>query len=190
MSTRRIAKALGALLVLLLGAPRAHAHEGPPYPIFVDEEVGAYTVSIWADPDVGTATFYYYVECGEGLSPQDVRIELQSEPQDGGANPVACTSVAAEPGEPFQQVGLVDYPYRGIWHATFVVRDAVHDGAELRTLEIDLDVTPPGLGFFYFLWYAIPFVAIGFIWFRRLALQRAYDREAASVGDGDERAKA
>ncbi|MGV3720338.1 MAG: hypothetical protein ACO1SX_05450, partial [Actinomycetota bacterium] len=65
------------LALLLLSATPALAHQGPPYPIIVDRAVGPYTFTVWADPDVGTATFYMNVE---GAAP-DV-IELWVQPDD------------------------------------------------------------------------------------------------------------
>src|SRR5690606_31855498 len=46
---------------LLLPAP-VRAHEGPPFPIIVDERVGPYVVSVWTDPDIGIGTFFVVLE--------------------------------------------------------------------------------------------------------------------------------
>src|SRR5262249_26406558 len=40
-----------AVLVLFLAGPALYAHDGPPFPLFMDEKAGAYKVSVWTDPD-------------------------------------------------------------------------------------------------------------------------------------------
>jgi hypothetical protein len=38
------------LLIILLLAQTAIAHEGPPFPLFVDQKLDRYVVSLWSDP--------------------------------------------------------------------------------------------------------------------------------------------
>lgn len=173
MRRTTLALALGALL-----APRAAAHEGPPYPILVDEVVAGYTLSIWADPDVGTGTFYYYVDAPEGHSPTDVRIEVRAEPTDKLAPEVRGFSETAEPREPFQLIGKLPFAHRGEWPTTFLLHPAGDDERELGRLTYDLSVTPPGLGPADILLYAFPFLVVGGLWLRILLANRAHRRGA------------
>ena len=166
-----------ALLCSALGAP-ALAHDGPPYPIFVDEVVAAYTVSIWADPDVGEGTFYYYVEGPP--SARDVRIEAVSEPRDGSAAQVHGISERAPAGAPYQQLGTLPFEHRGSWRTRFLIRDEGVAGPVLGELSLDLDVTPPGLGFTELVWYAVPFLAAAALWLRIFLAQRRHEREVLS----------
>ena len=173
MSPRRATLALAACALL---AQPARAHDGPPYPIFVDESVAGWTLSIWTDPDVGTGTFYYYVEPPAGRTPADVSIEAVSVPQDGLAPEVRGLSEAAESGEPFQQIGTLEFAHRGIWDTRFLVHEGAGDGPLLGELLWPLDVTPPGLGAFDLLWFALPFLALGLLWLKALMAQLAHDR--------------
>lgn len=159
-------------------APSAAAHDGPPYPILVDERVGEWTFSVWADPDVGTGTFFVYLEPPPGRGPDEVRLEIRSVDGRELVPDEVATSTLAEPGEPFQHVAEVEYAHRGTWPTTFTLRAT--DGRALGVRAYDLEVTPPGLGPFDLLWYAIPFVAIGAIWLRALLAQRAHDRGPAA----------
>jgi hypothetical protein len=62
--------------LLMLAAVPARAHEGPPFPIVVDQRRGNHLVSIWADPDVGTGLVYVVVEAASGAAyvpPSSVR---------------------------------------------------------------------------------------------------------------------
>lgn len=175
---------IGALFGVLF-APRAEAHDGPPYPVLVDESLQGWTFSVWADPDVGTGTFFYYLEPPDGTDARDVVVRVVSEPVDGSAPLVQSLSIAAEPDEPFQQVGELPFAHRGAWATRFVLESAVSaddggvaDAAVIGARAIELEVTPPGFGFFYALWFAIPFATVGALWLRALCAQRAYDRVA------------
>lgn len=167
------------LFAVLSSGVSAIAHDGPPYPIFVDEPIRDWTVSIWTDPDVGTGTFFYYVEVPHGRALEDLVIRLTSESLDDVAISVTSWSVRAEPNEPFQLVGELDFAHRGTWRTTFTFVRRGPDGDErLGELTHPLEVTPPGLGTIDILWFALPFLAIGGLWLRALVAQMVHDRAA------------
>lgn len=158
------------MAAVALCALPATAHEGPPYPILVDEPVAGLTLSIWADPDVGEGTFFYYVDGPlEGLEIEAVARPLSAPPRnttgaDWSRIEVRETSSPAPAGAPYQQVGELPFAYRGAWRTDFIVRRPDGEGR----LSYDLDVTPPGLGPLYLLWYAVPFATAAAIWLRVL----------------------
>lgn len=165
------------LLACISSASQAIAHDGPPYPIFVDEAIGEWTVSIWTDPDVGTGTFFYYVEAPAGRSPQEVVVHVASQSLDELSIATESSSVGAEPNEPFQLFGEQEFAHRGTWQTTFRFELQRPQGPEvLGELSYPLEVTPPGLGRIDILWFALPFLAIGGLWLRALVAQRAHDR--------------
>ncbi len=179
MSTTRLL--LAALLFTAL-APRATAHDGPPYPIFVDEKIGAFTLSIWTDPDVGTGTFFYYIEAPDGVTSDHIRIQASATPVDETSPAVTGSSELSEPGEPFQQIGTLEFDHRGQWSTRFEIRTTDPTGSSstapelsIGSLHFALDVTPPGLGAIDLLWFALPFLMLGGIWLRVLLAQRAHD---------------
>ncbi|MCB9914283.1 MAG: hypothetical protein H6828_03915 [Planctomycetes bacterium] len=179
LAARTCRFAVAALLALSL-ASRAAAHDGPPYPILVDEVLEGWTVSVWADPDVGTGTFYYYLDAPAGRTPAELLVEAHAEPADGTTPAVSGVSVAAEPSEPFQQIGTLEFHHRGTWPTRFVV-SLPEEGRVLGELAFDLDVTPPGLGVFNLIWFAFPFLALALLWLRALFLQRAHDRGSSTL---------
>lgn len=174
--------ALTPLAVLALCVAPALAHDGPPYPILVDEAVAGLTLSIWADPDVGQGTFFYYVEGPlEGLEIEAVSRPLSAPPRDTtGADwssiEVRELSSPAQTGAPYQLIGELPFAYRGSWRTDFIVRRPDGEGR----LSYDLDVTPPGLGLLYLLWYAVPFATAAAIWLRVL-VARGSRRDAHAV---------
>jgi len=154
------------LTAACLAAPAA-AHDGPPYPVVVDEELGGHLVSVWADPDVGQGTFYLYVD-----SPDEARVEIEVEPADDHAPEAIYETVVAEDAAPYQFVGLVDFDRRGEWEVRLIL-DGL-SGSAVR--ELVVDVTPPGAGRIDLLWFLLPFVAVGFLWIKVLVKRRELQR--------------
>lgn len=161
-------RALACAAALLGLAARAAAHDGPPYPILVDERVAGVTLSVWADPDVGEGTFYYYVEGAEG----GVSIAVEAQALDATGLVARGASAPAPPRAPYQLVGSVPFAHRGTWRARFRVTSPAGAGA----LEYDLAVTPPGLGAVELTWYAVPFAAAAALWLRIFLARRSHAR--------------
>src|SRR5689334_10703765 len=67
--------------IVLLLAPIARAHEGPPFPLVVDQKADRYVVSVWTDPDVGTALFFVILNAPE--PPADLRVQIGVQPVSG-----------------------------------------------------------------------------------------------------------
>src|ERR1700730_18290461 len=63
---------------------RVAAHNGPPFPIIVDQRVGPCIVSLWTHPDVGTGTFFVMVDAPTGATiPNDLKIDIGIQPVSG-----------------------------------------------------------------------------------------------------------
>ena len=63
-------------IIVLFFVNTARAHEGPPYPLFVDQTVGSYVVSLWSDPDVGDVLFYVILNNPQSGLPPDVSVQV------------------------------------------------------------------------------------------------------------------
>src|SRR5687768_12582148 len=78
-------------VIILFFVKNVSAHEGPPYPLFVDRKVDPYVISVWTDPDVGDALFFVIVNAAE--LPPDLRVQVGVQPVSGR---LAETFYAAE----------------------------------------------------------------------------------------------
>jgi len=75
--------ALPLLIVLLLARITA-AHEGPPFPLFVDQKIDHYIISLWTDPDVGDALFFVIVSPQSPAQlPADLQVQIGVQPASG-----------------------------------------------------------------------------------------------------------
>lgn len=163
-STQRCHKSvIWFALVLVAMAPGIiEAHEGPPFPILMDEPAGNYRVSVWADPDIGEATFFIIVETPEGERPGDVpEVSMWVEPVDGRLDRV---NYEPKPMSVKNQLEFVAEPYfdqRDDWTVGFQITSPAGKTRELTT---EVESTPPGYGPVDLVIYLFPFVFLGIFW--------------------------
>lgn len=148
-------------------------HDGPPYPILVDEPTVAGELSVWADPDVGVGTFYVYLN--SDWKEHVTEVQLAVRPMDGHVPEATYAAKPARAGEPFQLVGEARFDARGPWTVRFLL-----DGpAGLSAVEQTVEVTPPGLGALGVVGFLLPFLAIAFLWGAALLKRRSSTRASA-----------
>jgi hypothetical protein len=160
--------------ILLLVIPTAtYAHDGPPFPLFVDQQVGPYKVSVWTDPDVGTGTFFVVTSTASGTSlPQDLNVQIGVQPVSGRLPEVSYPAEREALQGQVQFKSLVQFDAQELWRIRIQLQTAQGSYETFATVE----ATPPGLGRWDLLIYLAPFLAIGFLWF--MAFIRKRRREA------------
>jgi hypothetical protein len=159
------------VVVLWVASSPLGAHNGPPFPIISDKRVGPVVVSLWTHPDVGTGLFYVIVEPPPGGAiPPDLKIEI-------GVRPV--TGRLAEVMYPMKLENLrgqvvyrteAQFDQQELWHARMIVKSSAGDGEA----SADVEVTPPGYGRWELLLFSLPFLGVGFLWFRVKMRKRQY----------------
>lgn len=164
----RITLLLGLLLVL--SVPGAHSHEGPPFPIIVDRQVGPYTVSVWTDPDIGIGTFFIVFEPQNGEPiPEIHHVRVGVRPVSGRLEEVVYE---AEPqpvryGERYYAEVEFD---RGEFWTVRIVIDGDAGGGEMFS---EVEATPDGtIGPIGLVLYALPFLAVAFLWIKAVLRKR------------------
>jgi hypothetical protein len=155
--------ALLALLAFLLYRPVA-AHQGPPFPILVDQKAGPYVASVWTDPDIGTGTFYVLLE---GESPAAVRIAVQ--PVTGRLPEAAYDAEPQPTREGRRYFAEIPFDAGGLWRVRVTLKGREGSGELISQVEPTPDGTlgPLELGL-----YLIPFLAVGFLWFKAVLRRR------------------
>lgn len=160
-------------VIFLLLARTASAHEGPPFPLFVDQKVDRYLVSVWTDPDVGTALFFVIVNAQDSADlPADLRVQIGVQPVSGR---LTETFYAAEREDLQRQVQYraeVQFDAEELWRVRIRLESAAGNAETLATVE----ATPPGYGRWDLLLYVFPFVAVAVLW--TIALLRRIRRRA------------
>ena len=163
----------GALLIILfLFAGAASAHEGPPFPLFVDQKVDRYVVSVWSDPDVGTALFFVIVNGQDSAGlPSDLRVQIGVQPVSGRLAEKFYVAQRENLQQQVQYKAEVHFDAEEMWRVRVRLESAQGNAETVATVE----ATPPGYGRWDLLVYLLPFVAIGILW--TIALIRKVRRQ-------------
>ena len=167
---------LALLLTALTALPLA-AHEGPPFPILVDREVGPYRVSVWTDPDIGTGIFFVVLEPADGGEmPEPSRVEVGVRPVSGRLDEAVYAAEAQRVRHGARYYTEVAFDRGEMWHVRVRI-DGPGGGGELHA---EVEATPDGtIGPIGLVLYALPFLAVGFLWLKAYLRRREIDREAA-----------
>jgi hypothetical protein len=153
---RLICVICGLLLVVMRSAS---AHEGPPFPLFVDQKLDRYVVSVWTDPDVGTALFFVIVNAPE--LPQDLHVRIGVQPVSGRLTEVFYPAERENVQGRVQYKSQVQFDAQEFWRVRVQLQSAQSGNAEtVATVE----ATPPGYGRWDLLIYLVPFLAVGLLW--------------------------
>lgn len=173
---RRTASVLAAILLLAL-ASRAAAHEGPPFPLIVDRVIGAWKVSVWADPDIGTGTFIVVLE-PRGARPVETgtRVRVGVRPVSGRLPESFHDAVPDEVRYGERHVAEVPFDRGEMWLVRFLI-DGPGGAGEM---DATVEATPDGsIGPIGMVVYLLPFLAVGWLWLKVALRKRAIAREEA-----------
>jgi len=153
---------LSILLPLIL-VPVLRAHNGPPFPIIEDRRVGPCIVALWTHPDVGTGTFFVILDPPPGGKvPGDLKVEIGVQPVSGRLPEVRYTAQLDDVRGQVQYKASVYFDADEMWRVRLLLHSSAGDGEATATVE----ATPPGLGRWDLLWFAAPFIGVGFLWFQ------------------------
>jgi hypothetical protein len=171
-SKRNFEETLAAwvLLALCLIVPSpADAHNGPPFPIIENRRVGPCVISLWTHPDVGTGYFFVFVEpIPGGTVPKDLKVHIGVQPESGRLPEVVYLADQDESGGQLQYKALVDFDRDEFWCVRLLLESSQGRGEEFSRVE----ATPVGFGKWDLLLYLLPFLAVGFLWFRGMSRRR------------------
>lgn len=152
------------ITTLMLGSYSCplQAHEGPPFPLFVDKPLGEYLVSLWADPDIGEAQFFVIVETPEGTIPKaEPRVAIWTEPTSGRLGRQVYAAARQPLRSHMQLEAKPHFDQQDFWRIGVSITGA--DG-KTRDLVTEVESTPPGLGPWDLAIYLFPFVLLGGLW--------------------------
>ncbi|HEX6731760.1 MAG TPA: hypothetical protein VF074_17170 [Pyrinomonadaceae bacterium] len=154
---RQSARYILPFVTFLIFARTASAHEGPPFPLFVDQKAGRYVVSVWTDPDVGTAQFFVIVN---GEVPADLRVQIGVQPVSGRLAEAFYAAQRENLQQQIQYKADVHFDAEELWRVRVRLESAQGNAETVATVE----ATPPGYGRWDLLLYLFPFLAVGALW--------------------------
>ena len=148
-----------ALLIVLVLAQATSAHEGPPFPLFVDQKVDGYVISLWTDPDVGDALFFVIVSAPAQLPP-DFQVQIAVQPASGRLPEAFYAGNRENVSGQVQYRAVVHFDAEELWR----VRVRLQSSAGTTETTATVEATPPGYGRWDLLVYLLPFLAVGVLW--------------------------
>src|ERR1700722_19733925 len=166
-------------LLSLSLAPPVRAHNGPPFPIIVDQRVGPCIVSLWTHPDIGLGTFFVMVDAVPGSTiPSDLKIDLGIEPVSGRLAEVIYPTRRENLRGQLEYKTEVNFDRQEFWRARLILHSSQGDGESTASVE----ATPAGFGRWDLLLYLLPFGGVGFLWIKAVTAKRSYRRKQLEVG--------
>ena len=162
-----------ALVIILCCAKLATAHEGPPFPLFVDQQVGPYVVSVWTDPDIGEALFFVIVNKPAQL-PSDLRVQIGVQPVSGRLPEAFYATERENLRNQVQYRAQAHLDAQELWRVRVRLESAQGNAETIATVE----ATPPGYGRWDLLVYLLPFLGVGALW--TMAMMRKLKRRTGA----------
>ena len=146
------------ILVMLALAKNTSAHEGPPFALFVDRAINEYKISVWTDPDVGTALFFVILD---HEPPPDMRVRISVQPVSGRLTEVFYPTERENLQGRVQYKAQVQFDKQEMWRVRVQLQSVQSGNAETTA---DVEATPPGYGRWDLLIYLSPFLMVGLLW--------------------------
>jgi hypothetical protein len=173
---RQPARRIFLLLALItIWSIPAWAHLGPPYPIMQDRKVGPLTVSVWANPDTGIGTFFVVIDPPKnGVVPADMKVQIAVQPVTGRLPEKAYDAWREKLRDRVEFKADVPFDKEEEWRIRILLTSSQVTGET----DTNVEVTPPGLGRWDLLLFALPFLGVGVLWFKALATKRENRRRA------------
>src|ERR1700676_4512461 len=160
-------------------APSVRAHNGPPFPIIVDQRVGPCIVSLWTHPDIGVGTFFVMVDAAPGHAiPSDLKIDLGIQPVSGRLAEVIYPTRRENLRGQLEYKTEVNFDRQEFWRARLILHSSQSDGESTASVE----ATPAGFGRWDLLVYLLSFAGVGFLWFKAVTAKRSYRRKQLETG--------
>jgi hypothetical protein len=159
------------LLVVVWGvlSTPARAHNGPPFPIIENRTVGPCVISLWTHPDVGTGTFFVFVQPVKGGTvPEDLRVQIGVQPESGRLAEVVYPADPDYSGGQLQYKAVVLFDRDEYWRVRLVLQNSKSQEEVFSRVE----ATPVGFGKWDLLFFLLPFLLVAFLWLRGMARRR------------------
>lgn len=167
---------LQMILLTILCAPSATAHNGPPFPIITEQHVGPYVISLWTHPDLGTGYFFVMVDPLPGRTiPKDLKVQIGVQPASGRLAEVVYSAWLQDLRGQVEYKTEVQFDQQENWKVRLILASSAGGGEAMAQVV----PTPAGFGRWDLLLYLLPFLGVGFLWVTAITKRRRLRRARA-----------
>ncbi len=161
--------ALFVLLLVLGGSMPAWAHIGPPYPIMENRKIGPLSIDVWSNPDVGTGSFFVIINPPPGQSvPADMKVQVAVQPVSKRLPEAIYGAWQEKLKDRVEFKTTLPFDKEEMWKVRILLTSAQATGEA----DTEVPVTPTLLGRWNLLLFLLPFLGIGFLWFKASSTKR------------------
>ncbi|HZS25802.1 MAG TPA: hypothetical protein VFB76_01120 [Candidatus Angelobacter sp.] len=165
-----------SFLLLCSISALAHDHHAPPVRIITDEQVGPWTISLWAQQHMDTGRFFVKVRPSSGTTVPTVLDDLKVEI---GVQPASQNSpeifYPANREAPDQYTAEASFDSEKSWQ----VRVRLQSPRGVSEITTYIGAAPPGSRQWQLLLYSLPFLSVVGLWLRVYWLRRGLKRSLA-----------
>jgi hypothetical protein len=168
-------RCLAVTLILLCASTFALAHIGPPYPIMENRKVGPLTVAVWSNPDVGNGSFFVIIDPPQGSTvPADMKVRVAVQPVSGRLPEKTYGAWREKLIDRVEFKTVVPFDKEETWRIRVLISSSRASGEA----DTDVEVTPALLGRWDLLLFLLPFLGVGFLWFKAVRTKLKRRRRA------------
>jgi hypothetical protein len=164
---------LGFLLLCSISA-LAHDHHAPPARIITDEQVGPWTISVWAQQHMDTGRLFVQVRSSSGTTvPDDLKVEIGVQPANQNSPEIFYPASPESPEG--QYAAEAQFDTEKSWQ----IRVRLQSSRGVNETTTYIGASPPGSGQWQLLLYSLPFLSVGGLWLQVYRLRRGLKHSLA-----------
>jgi hypothetical protein len=169
---------LVSLVLLCSISALAHDHHAPPARIIADEQVGPWTISVWAQQHMDTGRFFVKVRPSSRTTvPDNLKVEIGVQP----ANQNSPETFYPASHDSADGQYIAEAPFDGA--KSWQVRVRLQSSRSVNETTTYINASPPLSGQWQLLLYSLPFLSVGALWLRVYWLRRGLKRSLAMGRD-------
>jgi len=130
---------------------------------------------VWANPDTGIGSFFVVIDPPKGGSvPNDMKVQVAVQPVSGRLAEQSYDAWREKLRDRVEFKADAPFDKEEEWRIRILLTSAQVSGE----IDTNVQVTPPGLGRWDLLLFALPFLGVGVLWFKAMATKRENRRRA------------
>ena len=162
---------LVSCLLLCSISALAHDHHAPPARIITDEQVGPWTISVWAQQHMDTGKFFVKVRPSSGTTvPDDLKVEIGVQPANQNSPETFYAASREFPDQQYAAEATFDT------EKSWQIRVRLQSSRGVNETTTYIGASPSGSGQWQLLLYSLPFLSVGGLWLRVYRLRRGFKR--------------